>query len=333
MSISPEMIERELREVWKQMAHPASGEREQAVMRACVLNLIIYSPDPENETAVTQTVADVSRNHPSRIFLLTSALSTTSDLDASVNALCHFQPGGRKQVCCEQIIIRSTQKGAPLVPGIVRPLLIPDLPVILWWRSDLEVNHALFQNLLDASTRLVFDSSIGSKDIADLAAFIKREQQWTAFSDFSWAQLTPWRVLISGFFDLPDCRDSLNRIERVALEYSGDTIPPQVHLIIGWLGSRLKWERNRVTTEIARNQTQFQGLVSLKIYIGGTTPGFVRVDRSDNYLQLSSSFEDILRAGHSTRLPEFSEGQMLSGELEIMGHDRIYEEAIGYFAQ
>src|SRR5207247_7756371 len=100
--------------------------------RACVLNLVIYSPDKSDESSLTQTIAETSMNHPGRILVLFAANESENapEIDASVNALCHFQPGGRKQVCCEEIRIQSTKEGMRLVPGIVVPLLVPDLPVI-----------------------------------------------------------------------------------------------------------------------------------------------------------------------------------------------------------
>ena len=50
-------LEHELNELWEQMTEVSSGEDQQAVMRACVANLVVYSPGPDSTGEISQIMA------------------------------------------------------------------------------------------------------------------------------------------------------------------------------------------------------------------------------------------------------------------------------------
>ena len=166
-----------------------------------------------------------------------------------VTAQCHPSGRGQKQICCEQIVIQAAGREIDHLPSLVRPLVVSDLPVFLWWRDLPDFQDALFTGLVQSSDRVIIDSA-GLPDakggLRTLAALVEKRAQWTAFSDLSWCRLTSWRVLVAGFFDAPECRPYLARLDRVQIKSSARSsnersIPTDGLLLAAWLASRLKW--------------------------------------------------------------------------------------------
>src|SRR5262245_47136371 len=127
-------IERELNDLWKQLAEGESGEPHQAVTRTCVLNLIVVTGGGKAAEHATETVAKLTGRHPNRAFVISAAPNARKDvLDAWAQMHCQMPSPGRPLVCGEQISIDARGAAVDRVPGTLLPLLIPDVPVMLWW--------------------------------------------------------------------------------------------------------------------------------------------------------------------------------------------------------
>src|SRR5690242_6883729 len=133
-AIDVRMIERELTELWKQAAEGGGDEKRGAVTRTCVLNLVVGAGAGRAAQHATETVARLTARHPNRAIVVSAAPAAEEDLlDAWVQAHCQVPGPGRPQVCCEQITIEARGRAVSRVPGTVLPLLVPDVPVVLWW--------------------------------------------------------------------------------------------------------------------------------------------------------------------------------------------------------
>jgi glucose-6-phosphate dehydrogenase assembly protein OpcA len=146
-------------------------------------------------------------------------------------------------------VLEACGDGVRQLPGTVIPLLIPEVPVVLWWPGDGLFNHPIFPAMMDASDQLVVDSSTfaGSLTILGrLHALATEEYPGVALRDLVWARLTPWRELTAQFFDAPTTRPYLEGIHRVHVTYAqpaaGQYNPEQALLYASWLASRLGWE-------------------------------------------------------------------------------------------
>jgi glucose-6-phosphate dehydrogenase assembly protein OpcA len=344
-------LEKDLRNLWKEMAEKSQKDNQQAVMRACVLNLLVFASGERALDEITAIMADVSIEHPARnMIMMRDSTQKQPDLQAWVTALCHFQPGGRRQVCCEQIVFRVGSDNASLLPGAVRPLIVPEIPVVLWWRQPLDLNDPLFSEFLESASRAIIDSSSIISPMKDLARYVSKERQWTAFSDLNWAKLTPRRVLISGFFDVPDCRSYLDKIQRVEISYNGKEA--QAMLLGGWIASRLQWKpeggitaadsarrlllkanNRRVTVEWRPEKADIEGVVRVRIYLE-STDGYFQVSVTENgeHLITESTLAGLPSASSMAVRHPWNETQLIHRELEILGHDRVYEDALIFFA-
>src|SRR5581483_966059 len=80
-------IEKELTSLWKQASEDETG----GVVRASILNLIVFVPDPAEIAAVDDIVIDVTASHPCRVIALVadraseeSKLTADADLEAGL---------------------------------------------------------------------------------------------------------------------------------------------------------------------------------------------------------------------------------------------------------
>src|SRR5207248_159896 len=67
------------------------------------------------------------------------------------------QPGGREQVSCEHILIRARGDVDDRIASAVIPLLLPDLPVFLWWTGTPPLDAPHFEELVGLADRLIVD--------------------------------------------------------------------------------------------------------------------------------------------------------------------------------
>jgi glucose-6-phosphate dehydrogenase assembly protein OpcA len=365
-AVDVSVIEHELKELWEQMTEVTAEEDQQAVMRACVANLVVYNPAGESAGEISPMIAEVTNQHPSRVILLLSEPdSSQASLDAMVTAQCHPSGRGRKQICCEQIIIQAAGEDISRLPSLVRTLVIPDLPVFLWWRDLPNVKGALFTDFVQGADRVILDSA-GLADarqgLRTLAALVEAKPQKTAFSDLSWCRLTPWRVLVAGFFDVPKYRSYLPRLNRVQIESVGQgsserSIPAHGLLLAAWLASRLNW---KVTTKPhwldertceweleAENQTVTihieitssegaarPGLSSLQLLVEGepSAQWVASIAADGKHLEGHVRLEGRNEGARIIRLDDDDEAQLAGKELEILGHDPIYEQSLKWLA-
>jgi glucose-6-phosphate dehydrogenase assembly protein OpcA len=351
--IDVRVIERELTALWKQ-ASDEQDEGGQAVTRTCVLNLIVVTSGRGAERA-TDTIARLTASHPNRAIVINAAPSTTKDmLDAWVQAHCQMPGPGRPQVCCEQITIEAHGAAVERVPGTILPLLMPDVPVMLWWPEGEPFGEPRLAKYLDLVDRMIVDSATFAAPEAGLAQQAQLMDSGTAVSDLVWARLTPWRELIAQFFDAPAMLPYLGTIERVAVEYeSGQgqvTDRTQAMLLVGWLGSRLGW-RPAVAPWVQDGVTRLilvrpsGGAVHIELRpvepkddlldrlaactLECPNGRFVvsRADAPDSALA-RSEVAGMQPIGRVVRLQRMDEAQLLAEELRLLGHDYGFEGAL-----
>ena len=67
--------------------------------------------------------------------------------------------GQRQQICCEQIEITASDAALGDLPSVMLPLVVADLPVILWCRSARLIGMPEFAQIARMATKVVLDSA------------------------------------------------------------------------------------------------------------------------------------------------------------------------------
>lgn len=264
-------IERELRELWKTAAKPAGDNGgSSSVTRACSANLVLFTDDPEAELEGSNLLDEITIRHPSRAILAISRHAAQRSIEAWVSARCHLFGSKRdKQICSEQITVRHEGEDTRELASVVMPLILPDLPVFVWWRAN-SISIDRLAPFLEGANKLIFDSTRAAdtkeyfNDICDL-----HDQYTLAVSDLSWARIYPWREAMAHAFSQegePLPLSALNSIKQIEILYSQDTNqadeqatrrePIQAVLFAAWIASRLNW-RPKSARRIAPQSLQW----------------------------------------------------------------------------
>jgi hypothetical protein len=174
----------------------AAGEGAGPQLRTSVLTHLAWVP-PEWEQAATDTLAGLAERHPSRALLLLPQPDASEDaIDAAVALRCFVHGGAERLVCSEVLELRLRGRRAIAPASIVRPLLLPDLPVFLRWRGRPDFADDAFDGLVDVVDRLIIDTTEWSDLPAaygELATIFDR----TAVSDIAWSRGNRWRVQLA----------------------------------------------------------------------------------------------------------------------------------------
>src|SRR5436190_1628939 len=158
-TIQPDRILHELSELWVSLGQQ-NGHESTGVLRACAMTLVVVAEAQEDAAAVGETLALLMRDHPSRAVVVRVRDTGEPDLEARVFAQCWMPFGQRRQICCEQIEISSSNSSLSDVPAVVLPLVVADLPVILWFRPPRLLASPALKDLARIATKTVIDSEI-----------------------------------------------------------------------------------------------------------------------------------------------------------------------------
>lgn len=353
-------VERKLRALWETMAE-ADNERSEAVLRACVMNLIVYNDLDWPARRMYDTISEISREHPSRIFLILPREDGESGIDAEVTTQCHSLGAPRQHVCCEIIRILAPRNRLDRLPGGIRSLLVADLPVVVWWRAGLKTSVELLQELTGEADRIIVNSKscrARPEDVRKLIDFLQGNGPGPAVGDLNWSRLTHWRNAVASLFDSPPWDDCLERIRKVRVRYAGgkQVLALQPLLLTGWLASRLGWApvpglieeaagsfRLRATASDEEAACEFSiegdeendGLQSIELQTSGPNPQLFRAERSDDgkYVHSLIVQDEAERTPRLQLLFREGEAELLCRELEILTRDASYEEALQFAAR
>jgi glucose-6-phosphate dehydrogenase assembly protein OpcA len=209
-------IEKQLADLWR--AEKQDGEK--AVTKAALWNVVAHTWSAEQHTHATEILARASASVPQRTIVVQADPDGAASIASWISANCHLISGGR-QVCSEEVSIIASGDHVDHVPPLVSALLLPDMPVAVWWIGDLPRDtHAYAETLLEPADRLIYDSSQfeGQADV-ELVWRIA-ETTTTAPADLNWARIEEWRSATASLFDPLPMRQRLESIRNVRV-YSG----------------------------------------------------------------------------------------------------------------
>lgn len=333
--VDVQAIEEELAQVrWKLKPDGEISEAEihaAAEARASVLNLVTVVESESRYRSISKVLDELAVHHPSRtLVLLAQEERAALKLEASVVAEAHLAAGHR--VVTEQVLLHAHGAIAPHLASLVEPLLIPDLPVMLWWPGRPEFENRLFVELSNVCDRLVVDSDDGftTADLGRLLDVSRRRRRGCAIGDFNWARLLPWRQLAAQFFDLPATRARLDGLHGVTVWYGADGPSIQALLLAGWVVSRMASVGIPVERVVRADPAVPPGVGRLMLYCDGPDArsrfSITRLPGGRLSTEMRIGDEDV--GGRTVRLEHRSAADLLAIELTLPGHDRVYEEAL-----
>jgi glucose-6-phosphate dehydrogenase assembly protein OpcA len=358
-------VEKELTAMWAEMSAPEGEGQHAGVVRACVLNLVVYAANKEERAEADELLETVVERHPCRAIVIAAEPDAGEErLDAYASTRCQISTRGSKRICGEQITIEAAGAAVENVSTAVVPLLVPDVPVFLWWKDIPHEEDRLFDRLAATADRVVIDSSAFGRpheDMLRLAEVVARGE--LRLSDLNWGRLTSWRSLVASFWDVAGYRESLARVGRVRIEYdppdrAHDSVAPKALLALGWIASCLGWDVAEGGHALEGRGARFrlrdgegrevEALLSATDDVAGRdgwiTSLTIETAAGDEFYVVLHLDERKLETGVRRRgggadvgrvldYEARTEGERLSAELEILSRDRVYETSLALAAR
>lgn len=313
-------------------------------LRSSVLNLIVVT-DEESATEITNSVSKLAGRYPARAVVFIADPDGESNVDVRLSAFCNVRGGGA-HVCAEQVTIHAEGPPATHLESLAGPLLIPDLPVFLWYPGEFSPRSPEFAGMAELADRIIVDSAAPEDRencLREMAALVE-DPEAPAIGDLQWVGLSPWRSLLADTFDAPERAGELEKIERAEVLYApgGEN---RALLLIGWLASNLGWKVEGVANRDGGARVlEFSGpsgSVSVKLSPDSPDARLRRIRLySEQYsFQVSRhrALSDVrttvmrgedLLAERTVHLGSFDLGVLVGEELGYRGHDEAYEGAI-----
>jgi glucose-6-phosphate dehydrogenase assembly protein OpcA len=355
VAVDAAVIEQELTSLWK-----TEGESERAAIRACSCNLVVIAHDREESELLPDLLARVAEWHPCRSLVAYREeengplLPGSSGMRAWIHAHCSLSTAGGPQTCCEAITVGARGRSVADLPNVLVSLLVPDLPVFLYWRSFRPKDHELAGKVARFADLLIVDSHASKDDAQNrerLLSLLASAPEGLSVRDLNWSRLTAWRDLIGQFFDPPSLRRyarEICEVEILRTVASPANIPTRTLLLTGWLASRLNWRRTSAKRQegqwISRwngpsgevmvrftgspaelNQTPGISSITLRARSG---PSFTVV-REKGSACITATTEGLGTAMvHSVTEDAQDEAWLLIRELSLAGHDQGFRQAL-----
>ena len=360
------MLEDELSGLWRAAAEGPGIESP--VMRASVLTLLAFVENEDEGRETFNLISHVIAQNPCRAILMVAEPKERPEgLSAWISAQCHLPPSGAKQVCCEQVYVRARGEAVGGLDNVVLPLIVPELPVYLWWRAGRFAPQAFLDQVLRVTNRVLVDSRRFEEPEVDLATLARQVERFhdadgMAFTDLNWARLTPCRELIAQSFDSGDARSCLEDLAEVSFEWQQEggaegNRTARALLLTAWLASRLGWQPVarltpsidsgrvlefrkgdkpvRVEWNVHRVAGQSSRFFTVNLRTGSSPPAHFSVSESEEEAIVQTRAEMVGHAPleRTTRLVVMDEVELVNEELKFPERDKVYEEALKVIAR
>jgi glucose-6-phosphate dehydrogenase assembly protein OpcA len=350
--VDPLEIEKTLATLWKEYAATAR-QGGPVGARARLANLISYCRSSEETDTALNEIAALNAVRPVRSILVSADHgSDVKEATAAIKCTTVHQ----KPVCYEEVALHLSDAAIQLLPSVVEPLTIPDLPIYLWFPGDPPLADPQVDRMLPLTDRVVTDSH----RFTDTAQRFRQLHHWmehfrgeVVFTEMTWTRLGTWREAIGKLFDVPENRELLTSVHEVTITSVSGTreISDRALLMAGWLASKLGWKPGTlsdgptgkatytstdgpVTVHFAEGPAAARGhLLGLEIKTDGAT---FQVNRLKND-PAGAIRSTIVRGGKKEHGPayhpiHFSINELLCNALEIRAPYTDWEEALASVA-
>jgi len=341
---------------------PDEGRDVRIRMRTSVLTLVVVAQRPEIAERAMAIVNALASRHPSRAIVLSPGdPDGPTTFDAHIYAACHLSALSGGEVCTEEILVKTGGELSQHLATVVAPLLIHDLPVVLWWPGDPPFASRYFKDLAGASDGLLVDSgSFRDEGAAGLRGMAAAAGEGHSVHDIGWMRLSLWRELLAGLFDHPLLTGELSSARHLRIDFArpGSAVRiSKAACFAGWLAAALNW---RVAKPLRRepDSDRFTGAfrhgrrlipIEFRPVKAGLGPSMqtagslvrveleltrgrvvtrARVTRQADHLLATADWNGAQVTRRAGRLEPFEEAPFLAESLDRTAHDPVFEMAL-----
>ena len=268
-SVDIDRIEAELTKLRYLTAGDADAGESLAI-RTSLANMVVLAEDDETAAQASRVIEDLAAHHPSRALIVIARPSEDeSRIETSLAAHCHLAPGLDQHVCCEEVTLHVSGRAAFHLHSIIVPLLIPDLPVVVWWTGPLPAESHLIEELCGLADHFVVDSSRFT-DLGDLSRMREvAALHDCAIGDLNYERLRSWRDLVERHTGAGGLGEWISSVKSAEIRFTQQAkqTPAQAILFLAWLAVHCGWELDSATAGGSNRLTLRQDKREIPVYL------------------------------------------------------------------
>ncbi|MHC5066634.1 MAG: glucose-6-phosphate dehydrogenase assembly protein OpcA [Planctomycetota bacterium] len=299
-------IEGELKKLW---------EADEASTNASLMNLAVYSEDPESLACNSLVIQALTRQHACRAILIgMDRRAAEIGIHAWITAHCHMAHG-KKSVCCEQLSFLLEGKAVGRLRNTVFAHLASDLPLVFWWQGELsDLFEPKLYRMID---QLVVDSSDWEDPVrgfGHLREATEDARHRIVVQDLAWTRSYHYRLAVAGLFDDLVAQRSLPQVSEVHLVAQGSCRTTAL-LFLAWLGTQAGWKLKQEQEQAAG----CRGCIAMESRTGQAIT--VSIDWDDEAAPLGML--EMRGPGFLVSVSRERDSSHLQQRLECPGHELI----------
>jgi glucose-6-phosphate dehydrogenase assembly protein OpcA len=310
-TVNPERVLQELADLWVSHGKPGeaeAGDPHSGVLRACTMTLVVVEEDQRDWSNLGETIAALMPEHPARAILIRLTGAGDRALSDRVYSQCWMPFGQRRQICCEQVEIAVSDAALPDLPSVVRPLAVPDLPLLLWCRSPRLLAMPEFAAIGAMARKVVIDSEgLPLSEVARFAA------HGPLLGDLAWTRITRWRETLSQVFENKQNLARIPGLTEISVGYAAGFANSAAYLA-AWVANALPGLKASIAPDSACD--------SLRVALAG---GGLRVELERQQDRLVVKVDGLSRCSN---LPLLNDYSLMREELGIVRPDPVFEQAL-----
>lgn len=229
-SVSPSAVPEALRGMWHEHC---GGNEDASISRALLTNLVVVVDEPR-EAPMRLLLEALSARLPCRAFLV-AVHKGNGPFATEVHGAARLH-GKTRDIVLEQIELKVPEDAFSRVPGVVRPLLVHDLPTRCYWAAPWPEDAHRFDSMAKMAELTILDSSRFLLPARELDAVEQRRRRGRRLTDLEWMRLRPWRRALAEVFERATFREHVPT--EVTIRY-GEAGVAGACLLGRWLESRL----------------------------------------------------------------------------------------------
>ncbi|HLN75850.1 MAG TPA: glucose-6-phosphate dehydrogenase assembly protein OpcA [Nocardioidaceae bacterium] len=263
-----------------------------------VMTLVFVVDEEESDEAMKAARA-ASREHPARVLGVILG-------DARGAARVDAQVGIGAGWAGESAMIRLRGEVTKHPESVVRPLLLPDSPVVVWWPTKAPDDPA--EDPLGRLARRRITDAAGVSRNKARAMLTQCHAYEPGNTDLAWTRITGWRALLAAALDQHPGKVT-------AASVAAERISPSADLLSAWLADRLK-------VKVERTTSPGPGITAVVLE---TKDGPVKIVRHDGKL---ATFSVPEQPDRPVALKRREVDELLAEELRHLDPDDVYAETV-----
>lgn len=316
-TIAPEKILKELSDLWVDSAKQEQAGDGAGVLRACSMTLLVLAEASEDTQALGETIAALMPEHPARAIVVRLSGDGQRALAERVYSQCWMPFGQRRQICCEQVEITASDAALTDLRSVVLPLLVPDLPLIVWCRSARLPELRDFWPIASMAQKLVVDSSAGPNPAGAMSRAAAIAASGIVLGDLSWTRVTRWREMLAQIFENLENVARIGSISTIEVDWGGTRYAPAQYLG-AWVRDSLAKAGNHPSLRFAK--TGDEDALRLRLSGDGVN---AELERQDDRIVATLNGES-----QCANMPQPTDYLLMREELGIVRRDPVFEATL-----